>query len=93
MKKINDVLTADNPERYFIRYQEPFTGRKRIVTLQIDNGTCSLVDSPDAYHVKSKCSVQYEGYIDEFCADYNAIDNGILLPDIAFLKWFNKYID
>jgi len=89
MKTINNIIQADDPERYFIRYTEN-SGHKRILILQIEDDFCYLTDSPDRNRAKDKCIEYYQGYIEDFCADYKAIEYGILLPDLALLKWFNK---
>jgi len=89
MKTIKDIIIANNPERYFIRYTEN-SGKKRILCLQIEDDFCYLTDSADVNRSKSKCIEYYTGLIEDFCLDFGAIQYGILLPDIALLKWFNK---
>lgn len=90
MKTISDILTADDPERYFIRYNKK--GQKRIITFQVNEDDCTIVDSLDRNKVKDNCIVYYDGYLQDICKDFKAIDNGILLPDICLLRWFNKEI-
>ena len=91
-KTINDIITANDPERYFLRYTEN-SGKKRILCLQIEEQFCYLTDSPDINRKKSKCIDYYEGYIEDFCISFGCIDSGNLLPDIALLKFYNKEIE
>lgn len=87
--QIGHILTAEDPERYAIRFKKD--GQKSIycILLQIEGDNFILTEFREAVTAKSKCKVLSEGEINDFCGYWNAIEYGILDPQLALQRYFN----
>ncbi|NMB83289.1 MAG: hypothetical protein GYA14_15885 [Ignavibacteria bacterium] len=87
--QIGKIITAENPERYAIRFKKAGQKSVYLLLLQIEEDNYILTVTREEVTAKSKCKVLDEGEITEFCSYWNAIQYGILDCELALQRYFN----
>jgi hypothetical protein len=92
MKTINDILTAENPERYGIRFNKQGKKSVYLLLLQIEGDNYILTEQRESVTKRSKCTVISEGLIEDFCHENKATEYGTISPDMALLHYYNNVL-
>jgi len=84
---------ASSPERYCIDYFREDEKTSRLLMLQIeqDGSTCALLDSPndnESHGIQNGLKILFNGSLEEFCKENNAIENGVLEAENALINYF-----
>ena len=89
---LQDIITADNPERYALRYQDKVRGGTWLIMLQIGDEESILMSTRETENPKGTANVLWTGEIEDFCRDYDAVDYsvGSYFPEIALLHYYLK---